>query len=68
MLKAYVDSMQSGTARVLIGDEGVAVAVSARDLPPGTREGMVLALRFSIDEGATRARAAKSTAERSQVE
>lgn len=62
MLKGYVDSIQGMAARVLIGDEEVAVAIPVHELPPGTREGMVLALRFNIDHGATAARAAAKKA------
>ncbi|MHB9132437.1 MAG: hypothetical protein ACYDBB_15310 [Armatimonadota bacterium] len=57
MLTAYVDSTDGYVARVLIGDESVAVAIPLHELPPGTRDGMVLCLRFSIDSGATAARA-----------
>jgi len=56
MLKAYVDGIQGSTARVVIGEDAVAVAIPLRELPPGTREGMVLAVRFTIDMGATQAR------------
>jgi len=56
LLKAYVDSIQGGNARVVMGDDEVAVAISLGDLPPGTREGMVLAVRFNIDMGATKER------------
>ncbi len=56
MAKAYVESVTGDVARVLIGDEGVAVAIPLRQLPPGTREGMVLQARFTIDEAATVAR------------
>ncbi|MHB0939279.1 MAG: DUF3006 domain-containing protein [Armatimonadota bacterium] len=56
MLQAYVDSIQGSTARVVIGEDQVAVAIPLRELPPGTREGMVLAVRFNIDMGATQAR------------
>jgi len=59
LLTAYVDSIQGGSARVVIGEDAVAVAISLRDLPPGTREGMVLAVRFNIDMGATQARKAR---------
>lgn len=58
MLKAYVDNIQGGSARVVIGEDEVAVAIPLGDLPPGTREGMVLAVRFNIDMGATQARKA----------
>jgi len=68
MLKAYVDNMSGVMARVLIGDEEVAVAIPVRDLPPGTQEGMVLAVRFTIDQGATRARAAGATRSRDHAE
>lgn len=56
MIKAYVDSIQGSTARVVIGEDAVAVAIPLNELPPGTREGMVLAVRFNIDMGATQAR------------
>jgi len=64
LLKAYVDSIQGGSARVVMGDDEVAVAISLGDLPPGTREGMVLAVRFNIDMGATKVR--KDSAGRSE--
>lgn len=66
MLKAYVDSIQGGSARLVIGEDEVAVAIPLDELPPGTREGMVLAVRFNIDLGATKAR--KESAERYQTE
>ena len=68
MLRAYIDSIQGGSARVLIGDEGVAVAIPLGDLPPGTREGMVMVVRFNIDQGATRARAAQRSSGRYESE
>jgi len=59
LIQAYVDSIQGSTVRVVIGEDQVAVAIPLRDLPPGTREGMVLAVRFNIDMGATQARKAQ---------
>ena len=56
MSKAFVESVSGDVARVLIGDEAVAVAIPLRQLPPGTHEGMVLQARFTIDEAATAAR------------
>ena len=59
MLTALVDSISGDTARVLIGNEEVAVAIPLKQLPPGTQEGTVLRLGFTIDDGATRARAVR---------
>lgn len=61
--KAFVDSVTGDVARVLIGDEEVAVAIPLRQLPPGTRQGMVLQARFTIDDAAT---AARKKAEKTQ--
>ena len=59
-VKAYVDSIYGDSARVLIGDEGVAVAVPLRLLPPRTLVGMVLRVRFTLDQAATLARGASA--------
>jgi hypothetical protein len=56
ILNAYVDSISGDTARILIGDEGVAISVPLYLLPPGTRQGVVLRLRFTVDQAATNAR------------
>jgi hypothetical protein len=56
VLKATIDSIQGDSARVLIGDEMVAVAISLRHLPPATHEGTVLRLSFNIDQAATLAK------------
>ena len=56
MLKAIVDNIQGGTARLLVGDDGVAVAVPVRELPRDVRPGAVVRLSFNLDEAATRAR------------
>lgn len=57
MLRAYVDSMQSESARVLVGDEDVAISIPVHQLPPGTKQGTVLRVNLTIDQAATNARA-----------
>jgi hypothetical protein len=57
MVRAVVDGVSEGVARVLVGDDAVAVYISTRELPPGTREGTVLRVGFTIDQAATRANA-----------
>lgn len=57
MIRAYVDSLQGVNARVLVGEEAVAVSVPVHELPPGTKEGTVLRLNLAIDHAATASRA-----------
>jgi hypothetical protein len=63
MLRAYVDSIQGESARVLIGDEAVAISIPMHQLPPMTKEGTVLRLNIAIDQAATAARARRQAAE-----
>lgn len=42
----YVDSIERGTARLLIGSEGIETFVPSQILPPGTEEGEWLTLTF----------------------
>lgn len=56
MSKAFVESIHGDHARVLIGEEAVAVAIPLRQLPPGTQAGMVLQAKFTIDLAATHTR------------
>jgi len=60
ILKASVDSIDGDNARVLVGDEGVAISVPVQLLPPGTHQGMVLRVRFTIDQAATNAKITKA--------
>ncbi|HEY3378352.1 MAG TPA: DUF3006 domain-containing protein [Armatimonadota bacterium] len=55
MLKAIVDSINGNYARVLIGDEGVAVAIHTSHLPPRIHDGAVLQVKFTLDQAATMA-------------
>jgi hypothetical protein len=57
-LKAYVDSIDGDSARLLIGDEAVGIIVPTNLLPPHTHQGLVLRLRFTIDQAATNSRIA----------
>jgi hypothetical protein len=59
MQRAIVDRIDGNTARVLMGDEEVAVYVQLAYLPPHVHEGMVLRARYSIDTAATAARLGK---------
>lgn len=56
MIKAYVENIYGDVARVMIGDEGVAIAVPLRQLPRDTHEGTVMRLHFTVDQGATLAK------------
>jgi len=56
LLKALVERIDGSYARVLVGDEGVAVSIAVNNLPPRVHEGMVLSLKFSIDQAATASR------------
>ena len=58
LLKAYVDNIDGDSARVLVGEDQVGISVPLHLLPPGTQQGMVLRLRFTIDQAATNARIA----------
>jgi hypothetical protein len=53
MIRAYVDSVSGDQARVLIGEEGVAVAIPLHELPPGSRTGTTFRVRFTIDQAAS---------------
>ncbi|HOF88281.1 MAG TPA: DUF3006 domain-containing protein [Armatimonadota bacterium] len=53
MLRAYVESVHGESARVLIGDEAVAVSIPVHQLPPAAKEGTVLRLNMTIDQAAT---------------
>jgi len=54
---AFVESIHGDIARVIMGEESVAVTIPLRHLPPGTGAGTVLQAKFSIDHAATNARA-----------
>ncbi len=59
-MHAFIECIQDGTARVLFGDdESVAIQVPEHRLPRGAREGMVLRVKFAIDEAATNQRKVK---------
>ena len=62
MVTAYVDRLDGDSARLLIGEEGVGIAIPIFALPPGVAQGMVLRLRFTIDSAATNARLAREKA------
>ncbi len=61
MVRAVVDGVADGQARVLVGDDAVAVYIATRELPPGTGAGTVLRLSFNIDQAATRSKTATRT-------
>lgn len=52
-MTAYIDSIDGSLARVLLGEEGVAVSIPVSQLPPRAHPGMVLHLRFTVDQAAT---------------
>ena len=53
-MRAFVDSVEDGVARVLLGeDESVTVTVPASWLPEGIREGQVLRVTWEADEDGT---------------
>ena len=53
-MRAFVDSVEDGVARVLLGeDESVAVTLPAEWLPEGIREGQVLRVTWEADEDGT---------------
>ena len=55
-MRAFVDSITQGKARLLLGDdESVSVVVPVTWLPDGVREGVVLSLTAAIDQAATNA-------------
>jgi hypothetical protein len=60
MLTAIIDRIDGNQARVLIGDEGVAVLIGLQHLPPHSHEGMVMRLKFTADAASTAAREGKS--------
>lgn len=61
MLTGIVDRIDGNQARVLIGDEGVAVAIPLRYLPPRIFEGAVVRLKFTLDQASTAARDARQS-------
>lgn len=53
-MRAFVDSVEDGVARVLLGeDESVAVTVPVAWLTEGVREGQVLRVTWEADEDGT---------------
>lgn len=53
-MRAFVDSVEDGVARILLGeDESVAVTVPVAWLPEGVREGQVLRVTWEADEDGT---------------
>ena len=55
-MRAFVDSVEDGVARVLLGeDESVTVTLPAEWLPEGIREGQVLRVTWEADEEETEA-------------
>ncbi|MHB9022686.1 MAG: hypothetical protein ACYC7E_00715 [Armatimonadota bacterium] len=61
MIKASVESISGDQARVLVGDERVAIILPLQELPPGTRAGTTFRLRFSIEGAASQTPSAKAT-------
>lgn len=55
-LRAVIDRFEGDLAVVLVGDEEYRLDVPRRFLPPGAREGDVLALGWEIDRRETEAR------------
>ena len=58
---AVVDNIDGSYARLLIGDDAVAISVAVSHLPPRAHEGMVLRVRFSADQAATNAQVRKGS-------
>ena len=55
-MRAFVDSITRGKARLLLGDdESVSVVVPVAWLPDGVREGVVLSMTVAVDQVATEA-------------
>ena len=55
-MRAFVDSVEDGVARVLLGeDESVTVTLPVAWLPEGVREGQVLRVTWEADEDETEA-------------
>ena len=53
-MRAFVDSVEDGVARILLGeDESVVVTVPVAWLPEGVREGQVLRVTWEADEDGT---------------
>lgn len=53
-MRAFVDSVEDGVARVLLGeDESVTVTLPVAWLPEGVREGQVLRVTWEADEDGT---------------
>ncbi len=63
MIKAYVETIQGDTARVLVGDEAVAVSVPLSQLPGGVKEGAMLNVKFSFDVAGSIRRQARASGE-----
>jgi hypothetical protein len=62
-VRAFVDSIEEGIARILLGeDESVAVTLPASWLPEGTLEGQALKVTWERDEAET-ANAKKAVAD-----
>lgn len=61
MLSAIIDRIDGNQARVTIGNDSVGVAIPLSDLPPNAHEGMVMRVRFTLDQAATNAHGARPT-------
>lgn len=67
-MRAYVDKVEDDRAELRLGEtETTVVVLPLALLPPGVREGDVLALTFSRDEVATRAEAAANDRKRAAL-
>jgi len=53
-VRAFIDSVHEGVARVLLGDEPLAVEVPLSWLPEGAAEGKALRVLWEIDEEETK--------------
>ena len=61
-MKAVVDAVYGQMVRILCGEtESAALDVPLRDMPDGVQPGMVLQMRFHLDEAATRKRKQQQT-------
>ena len=59
-MKAVVDAVYGETVRLLLGEqESMAIDVPLHELPGGLQPGMVIQIKFTIDDAATKLRKQK---------
>ena len=59
LMRAVIDRFEGSQALLLFGDEGIAVPLPRRILPPGAAEGDILRVSFQIDHEAAAAQRKK---------